>query len=289
MGSRRLEAAGPARVVDDRRARGGAVVPLDRLAHPQRRRDDVRRRREPVPHRLAIPRPVPRRGLAEDGLPPGQHARVRDDDLRAHERAARERVPVEVHDVAALLALEVEQPRARGLEVVPRILHPLEPQRRVLDAQAERVDVGALRPGRRGAHRREHDVDPAPAQPAREIEAVRPDAARGVGRHEDAPGLFAGFVTSRPPERPARSPGPGAFEDGVVGRIEAAPRGQAACKARSARSQLSPRLGRAGDQVAVEPGHPFVDRDARRPSRERSEAADVRDGVPLVRASRAGS
>ena len=167
--ARGLEGSGRARVVDHRRTRGRAVVTLDRLAHPARRGDDVRRRGEPLAHGGLVASPLRRSRLAAHGLPPGERACAHGDDLRAREAARRERDAVEVHEVAAVAALENRRATRRR----PRRRATRHPAIRARAARAR-----AARPAPRPPRAR------APSAPARAPRAPRRCRAR-AGRAPD--------------------------------------------------------------------------------------------------------
>jgi hypothetical protein len=111
---------------------------------------------------------------------------VGDDDHRRLPRETPVRVAVQVHEVGPQPVLELEQPAARAVDVVPGILLPLERERRLVEAGGSRAgERGALVVVERPAHRRELDLDPVRRESVGEVERVRPHAADGVGRHQD--------------------------------------------------------------------------------------------------------
>ena len=69
-----------------------------------------------------------------DGPPPAQHAGVRhhQDGYRPSERGVR--VAVQVEHVRAVAIGQLEEPLARAAHVLPRLIHPLEPELALDDA-----------------------------------------------------------------------------------------------------------------------------------------------------------
>src|SRR5215204_2791984 len=98
----------------------------------------------------------------------------------------RVRIPVEMNHGRFDLTGDIEQPLAGPLDVVPGIVHPLEPVWPVQQIKAGVTRLTALlRAGGRPHHRDRHVHIPAPERGAK-IDGVLPNAADGIGGHHYA-------------------------------------------------------------------------------------------------------
>jgi hypothetical protein len=163
-------------------------VPDERVELRLCGRDEHVRRREPGRDGFAVAEPLRPGWRAMYRLVPGDDVRVADDHDRHAPQQRRVRVGVEVDELGVDLRGELEQPRAGTLDLVPRIIHPLERKRARMDAQVPRL--ACLLGRERGPHRRDRHLDVTLPERRRELERVRPDAADGVRAHQDAHGVL---------------------------------------------------------------------------------------------------
>lgn len=147
------------------------------------------------------------------------------DELRRAKGKRSVREAPEVDDVGPLSLCDLEQPPPRPAEVVPGLLHPLEPERALLVHEPrDPVDGAALVRREPRPLRREHDRHPACSERSGELDGAREDAAaasatrstfptEGVG---DADRELAAATTSPPFRTTRTSPAPPALHASYI-------------------------------------------------------------------------
>jgi hypothetical protein len=169
--------------VDDGGAAGGEVVVAFELAEDRLGGgDDCVDGGEAGARLLAVAVPAARCLGAVDGAPPGEDAGVGDDEFRGAEADGAVRVGAEVDEVGALLLLERQQPAAGGGDVLPGILHPLQPVAALVHPPGQQPALLAPQPR---PHRRHHHLVPLRLQRRRQLGRVGEDAADRVGADQD--------------------------------------------------------------------------------------------------------
>ncbi len=84
-------------------------------------------------------------------------------------------VAVQVYEIGAVAVFEREQPISRAIHVVPRFVHPLESETTLVQQNTgDPADLDSLRGIERVSHRRQHDLDGARSEKARELDGVAP-------------------------------------------------------------------------------------------------------------------
>ncbi len=160
-------------------------MPVEFLHHRARRRYDEVGGRQTAGDSGPVGVPVLRRHLPLNGVPPGKHARMTDNQMRLPPRQRPVGVAVQVDQVRVQIVFERKKPIAGTLDVVPRILHPLE-----LETAFKNLNVGKavnLPPlgGRdRSAHGCQRDLDAVRSQTSNQIETIRPNSADRIGGHQ---------------------------------------------------------------------------------------------------------
>src|SRR5918996_1701715 len=87
--------------------------------------------------------------------PPPPHTGGRDDEDRPPPGERRVTVAIEVNDVRSKRALQREEPLARSSDVLPRIIHPLQPAGALEHRDAAPFRLQTLRFRRRWPHHRD--------------------------------------------------------------------------------------------------------------------------------------
>src|SRR5436190_23961854 len=103
-----------------------------------------------------------------------------------------------MHKIGLEFGLEFHEPLAGFIDISPGVGHPLEPE--AAFENLEPVNDGSLLPLRSSewfSHGGERDLDVALAEAADQLEGVVPDAADGIGGHEDLCGRGGANHVSR--------------------------------------------------------------------------------------------
>jgi hypothetical protein len=171
--------------IGDHPAIGHAVVVPEALQHPRRRSHDLRGMCQPALHLSPISVPGFRRRGLPDTLPPGEHTGVRN----RHRR----RIPwkrcvdrlVQVYDVRLETRIEIEQPLAGLLHIIPGLFHPGEPIPALVQLkQGNRASLTPLFGIGMPSHGGDRHLDPFRCQGAGQLQGEGPHTPHRVSTHE---------------------------------------------------------------------------------------------------------